>query len=66
MRGLIWLPADHRQLQLRQEQTHTPSPVIVPCHIPGCRYEASAVSEGRALRNWARHVIAKHAPKKEQ
>lgn len=35
-------------------------PVLVPCGLAGCRFEASAKSEGRALRLWANHRVRTH------
>lgn len=42
--------------------TFTPDgrPVLVPCGLSGCRFEASAKSEGRALRQWAKHRVTRH------
>ena len=37
-------------------------PVIVICPHVGCRFTASALSEGRALRAIAGHVVRAHWP----
>lgn len=37
-----------------------PPPVIIGCPHPGCRYAASAISEGRAVRSLARHLVKVH------
>ena len=34
--------------------------VIVGCTRPGCRYTASALSEGRAIRSLAAHLVKTH------
>lgn len=33
---------------------------LVPCIVQGCPFEASALSEGRALKSWAAHVVKAH------
>jgi hypothetical protein len=35
-------------------------PVIVACGVKGCPFEASALTEARALRGWAAHRVLKH------
>lgn len=32
-------------------------PFIIGCPRPGCRYTASALSEGRAVRNLGAHIV---------
>lgn len=39
-------------------------PVQVVCGCLGCRYVASALEEGRALRAWAHHRIRVHVERK--
>lgn len=34
--------------------------VIVGCIRPGCTYTASALSEGRAIRSLAAHIVKAH------
>ena len=41
-----------------------PPPWIVHCQH--CVYRASATTKGRAMRAWAAHVIACHAPQQQQ
>ena len=37
-----------------------PKPVIAHCPRPACRFAASALTEGRAIRSLAAHIVKTH------
>lgn len=54
----------HVQPRLSALPVITRKPVKVVCGVVGCRFVASALTEGRALRGWAYHRIHVHGREK--
>ena len=50
----------HVQPRLSALAVITRKPVKVVCGCTGCRFVASALDEGRALRSWAAHRVRMH------
>ena len=43
-----------------------PKPVIAHCPRPLCRFAASALTEGRAIRSLAAHIVKTHGATRDR